>query len=59
MWVHLKRRGFTVDQTAYINGFAHTSSFSSAFRRRYGYRPAVLQWPGGHPPRSRSAESLF
>lgn len=35
----LERDGFTVDQAAYIAGFAHSSNFSSAFQRRYGYRP--------------------
>jgi AraC-like DNA-binding protein len=40
--VTLEQKGFTIDQAAYIAGFAHTSNFSSAFQRRYGYRPSKL-----------------
>jgi AraC-like DNA-binding protein len=31
--------GLSIDQAAYIAGFAHTTNFSSAFRNRYGHPP--------------------
>lgn len=37
--IALAAGGLTIDQAAYIAGFAHASNFSSAFRRRYGYSP--------------------
>lgn len=38
--VALQRDELTVDQAAYIAGFAHASNFSSAFRQRFGYSPS-------------------
>lgn len=37
--IALAAGGVTINQAAYIAGFAHDSNFSSAFRRRYGYSP--------------------
>ena len=33
----------SIDQAAYIAGFAHRSNFSSAFRRRFGYTPGTAR----------------
>ena len=37
--IALAAGGLSIDQAAYIAGFAHASNFSSAFRKRYGYSP--------------------
>lgn len=37
--VALERDEMTIDQAAYFAGFSHTTNFSLAFRRRYGYPP--------------------
>ncbi len=37
--IGLAADGLTIEQAAYIAGFAHASNFSSAFRRRFGYSP--------------------
>ena len=42
----LEREGSTIDQAAYLAGFAHTANFSLAFRRRYGYPPSKARRKG-------------
>jgi AraC-like DNA-binding protein len=44
--------GVSIDQAAYIAGFAHTTNFSSAFRNRYGHPP------GKRPARSPRAKVI-
>lgn len=38
----LAGEAITVDQAAYLAGYAHTPSFSRAFRRRFGHPPSGL-----------------
>lgn len=40
--IALQSGGATIDQAAHIAGFAHTSNFSAAFRRRYGQPPGKI-----------------
>lgn len=39
----LKREGWTASQAAYFVGYRHPSSFSYAFRRRFGISPSDIQ----------------
>lgn len=41
--VGLERNHFSIDHAAFTAGFAHTSNFTAAFRRRYGYLPGTAR----------------
>ncbi|AUP77016.1 hypothetical protein CWS02_23155 [Enterobacter sp. EA-1] len=38
-----RRRGYSVQQAAWMSGYQHATNFSTAFRRRYGVAPSEVR----------------